>query len=1193
MTTTWRRRAAVCSSMVLLAVLPVPPSTAAVVVPVEMLTDINTTATGAGPTHLTAVGSTLFFTQSTPGFGEELWKTDGTGPGTVLVKDIRAGETSSSPDGLTDVNGTLYFRADNGADGVELWKSDGSLAGTVMIKDINAGAGSSWADGMTAVGSAVFFAADDGVNGYELWKSDGSAEGTAMVSDINPGAGSSGVWNLIVRGDRVYFTADDGGGAGNELWVSDGTVAGTDLVEDIYPGSSSSSISRISVVDLGGGDGPTLFFEATDDTSGTGLWRSDGTAAGTGLVSVTGSLSSPIVDAAGALFFGAQDELWTSDGTDAGTYDVKDEYPGAVDTYIPADLTELNGALVFRATNTGDPEIQGLWQTDGSDTATVRIAPGETAGYADGGSATLGAQVLFEIVGAGSGSELWKTNGTTTALVKDIRPGAASSEPHELTVLGNYVYFVANDGVVGDELWRTDGTAAGTVLVKDVNPSTEPSDPDYFASIGTTFYFTAVDATHGRELWKSDGTAAGTVLLKDLQPGPDSSEAAELTAVGTTLYFTAVPTAGSNERVLWKSDGTAAGTLQVPLQAFPANPTSPGRLTAAGGLLYFSAQTHNGTNGVGEELWRSDGTAAGTLLLKDIWPNGTGLGGGSGYLGGLEYVNGIVLFPARTSVNDMELWKTDGTPAGTQLVKDIRPGSVGSGPGEFTVVDGTTYFTADDGATGRTLWTTDGTEVGTQLVADAVPLSTADEVRQLTEVNGRLFFTANDLNVPGDYNVELWTSDGTAGGTQRVVDLGPTQYGSSPSDLTEFGDALFFTADDGQAGRELWRSDGTSGDTTLVKDINPYGASFTPDRSIVTAGGLLFLAADDGVRGSELWQSDGTSVGTELAMDIRPGGGAGLPYFTAAAAAFGQLFFSADDGVHGRELWRARATLDTDLDGIADEIDPQPTTPSVDFTDVGLPDGKTSGKILSVPAGATVTIVDAPIGVHVTVRTNSPNDRVRVQIVGRPSAEKLPAGVYELSDPVWDTTLTVLDGGPAEIEAPLNGTIVVITVEDRATVTFTETVSSSGALTGLVVEPDPDNPVGTVQVNGVDATAGEELAFGSLSAKVSRSQTSFVLSGTLTPGASSDGVQQPLTEQVTLSLGSYAFVLPAGSFTQTDGTFGFAGTVDDVTLTVQLKPTKRGAWELKATGGPVGLTSPASVGLRIGDDLGFKTVKFR
>ena len=148
------------------------------------------------------------------------------------------------------------------------------------------------------------------------------------------------------------------------------------------------------------------------------------------------------------------------------------------------------------------------------------------------------------------------------------------------------------------------------------------------------------------------------------------------------------------------------------------NASQPTQLTAVDGTLFFVAQDEEH----GAELWKSDGTAAGTALVADIAP------GDSNSLSeksALANANGVLLFVANDGVHGEELWRSDGTAVGTTLVKDITPGSGGNfadyGGPDFTVVDGTLFFSANDGTHGRELWKSDGTSAGTIMVKDISP----------------------------------------------------------------------------------------------------------------------------------------------------------------------------------------------------------------------------------------------------------------------------------------------------------------------------------------------------------------------------------------------------------------------------------------------------------------------------------------
>ena len=419
--------------------------------------------------------------------------------GAVLVKDIRPGRSASitEPDfccgeipygggDLTNVRGTLYFSADDGSHGYELWRSDGTARGTRMVKDINPGAGSSNIDWITAVNRILYFRADDGAHGAELWRSDGTEAGTRMVKDINPGGSSypggySYIGGLTESSGTLYFPAfDDTHGYG--LWRSDGTEAGTSLVKQV--GSFGDLI--FPLIDVGG----TLYFGFYDHSAHSGLWRSDGTEAGTVVIKQGFVGTLEFTGFRRSLYFLGDDglrgpALWRSDGTTPGTTIVKD-----FDPFLPCCFTQANHTLYFLR-SIGATATSELWRSDGTEAGTTLVK------HTNGGFSELTA--VKGNLYLGGRRALWRSDGTRRG-TKLLR---GKFSPVSLTAVERTLYFAAIDRRHGEELWKSNGTRKGTRMVREIRRGSVGSDPQNLTAVGNTLFFTATDARHGEELWRA------------------------------------------------------------------------------------------------------------------------------------------------------------------------------------------------------------------------------------------------------------------------------------------------------------------------------------------------------------------------------------------------------------------------------------------------------------------------------------------------------------------------------------------------------------------------------------------------------------------------------------------------------------------------------------------------------------------
>ena len=433
--------------------------------------------------------------------------------------------------------------------------------------------------------------------------------------------------------------------------------------------------------------------------------------------------------------------------------------------------------------------------------------------------------------------------------------------------------------------------------------------------VGNTIFFVTNDGVIGNELYKSDGTEAGTVLVKDIRPNANSSNPESLISFKNELYFSATD-GSSNETgktaAIWKSDGTEAGTVKIKNRI-----AIGGNKIVIDNILYFES---NGTDSdENNALWKTDGTEAGTVFVKVTDTKS------ANFLANFTAFNNKLVFTGHNNNSGKELWISDGTPEGTFMIKDINPGSAfeGSGISNITKVGNELFFIADDGTHGAELWKTDGTEAGTVLVKDIITGSTGSDLNYFRNVNGVLFFRAND----GTHGIELWKSDGTEAGTIMVKDIrvGSVNFStnSSPTDLIAAGNTLYFIADDGLTGSELWKSDGTEAGTVLIKDSAPGRSGGANNNTLVAYGGYIIYKGFSKEHGQEPWISDGTAAGTKMLKDINPG----KFYEGKLQIARGRItsnnifYFTEYDGVNGSEpsLWKLNLnTLSTTKETLND-----------------------------------------------------------------------------------------------------------------------------------------------------------------------------------------------------------------------------------------------------------------------------------
>lgn len=379
-------------------------------------------------------------------------------------------------------------------------------------------------------------------------------------------------------------------------------------------------------------------------------------------------------------------------------------------------------------------------------------------------------------------------------------------------------------------------------------------------------------------LYESDGTPEGTLRLS---PYDKNDIYDELVSTGTFLAWRGPQTAGAGD-ALWsrnEASNSSIGSNMMSQNFFAWN-----------NEVYYSGYTPE----EGFELWKTNGTASGTKMLKNI----------QGNLAALNPSNftphgNFLYFLSSALTSKAALWRTDGTTNGTVKITDIGYAD------KLISTSASLFFTAPFSVLSNdspTIWKSDGTSDGTKQVKNINP-SGNSYIGTPVEFNNIIYFRADN----GINGIELWKSDGSEVGTQMVRDIYPS--GTDSNDLHNLkimgktnNKSLFFTANDGINGYALWKVDGPTGTVSLVKDIDLTDNFGSPKGRGVTMNDRFYFAANDGINGEELWRTDGTASGTEFLGNINPDSKDAYPQFLTVYK--NNILFVADDGIHGRELWK-------------------------------------------------------------------------------------------------------------------------------------------------------------------------------------------------------------------------------------------------------------------------------------------------
>ncbi len=431
--------------------------------------------------------------------------------------------------------------------------------------------------------------------------------------------------------------------------------------------------------------------------------------------------------------------------------------------------------------------------------------------------------------------------------------------------------------------------AAGTAeLLADIEVApgrgSSPRIQGALIPLGDRLLFEASEESSGTELWVSDTTNNGTRLLSDLAPGRDSSAFFMWGTVGRTAVFLHGRNGGPSE--LWRSDGTVAGTFPLYGESrlegcsFRDLPEA----VQAGGEVFFLAAADPVQCG----LWKTDGTIAGTRLIEDI---------------GAQARTLVAAGPRVFFFSEGGLWTGDDK--GAVLLRSFS--TEPQAPRRLQASGSRIAFTAQAAeGEGEELWLSDGTVDGTRALTrffEPFPFgfSSDSEVFFLKTIGNTLYFTADDGT-----GVDLWRSDGPGAIARRMTDFiadRPFGEGLEADRIARIGDRLIFIAsEEGHAEGRLWVSGGTP-ESTVPLDGCPDGCPRFIFSPLIQLGDRILFEAFGSNGFDVIWKTDGTATGTERLADF------GWAQFQTPVLFRGRVFFIGPGRDFGQALWKTDGTV--------------------------------------------------------------------------------------------------------------------------------------------------------------------------------------------------------------------------------------------------------------------------------------------